>query len=216
MTGQSSSPLEDEIATPLRGSFQRKIHCMYNNSFCGNRPISTLIAMTLLKETHLFIDGAVMAPNWRGLWNGTRELRQVQCQEQNKAKPSFVVVIIEVELVNHVMAKSGNWFLRFKERRARNIKLCHLDGHTKSSFQKRIVIVAFAKIGVTYEITRMLCPTCLGVHDASHVSCEECTGLSKCSQKKRLELGQFGRIWLSKEEKWALNKRPLHWFFTSS
>ena len=53
MTGQSSSPLEDEIATPLRGSFQRKIHCMCNNSFCGNGPISTLIVMTLLKETPL-------------------------------------------------------------------------------------------------------------------------------------------------------------------
>ena len=145
---------------------------MNNNPFCENGPISTLIAMTLSKET-LLIDGAVMAPNWRGLWSGTRELGQVQCQVQNKAEPSFVVVIIEVELVNHVMAKSSNWLLRFKERRARNIKLCHLDGHTKSSFQKGIVIVAFAKIGVTYNITHMLCPTHLGVHDAGHVSCEE-------------------------------------------
>ena len=154
---------------------------MYNNSFWGNGPISTLIAMTLLKETHLFIDGAVMAPNWRGhAWTQTGSMPR----EQNKAEPSFVVVIIEVELVNHVMTKSGNWFLWFKERRPRNIKLCHLNGHIKISFQKGIVIVAFAKIGVTYEITRMLCPTRLGVHDAGHVSCEEWTGLSKCSQKR--------------------------------
>ena len=59
------------------------------------------------------------------------------------------------------------------EKKSRNIKLCHLNGHTKGSFPKGIVIVAFAKIGVTYEITRMLCPTLLEIHDAGHVSCEE-------------------------------------------
>ena len=79
---------------------------------------------------------------------------------QNKAKPSFVVVVIEVELVNHVMAKF-DFYKWFKERKARNIKLCHFNGHSKSNIQKGIVIVAFAKIGVTYEITRVLCPSTL-------------------------------------------------------
>ena len=64
-----------------------------------------------------------------------------------------------------------------------------------------IVIVAYAKIGMRYEIT--LAPPSPSdpfgrSQDAGHVSKEKWTELSTCSQKYGLVMGRFGRIWIAK------------------